>query len=305
LFYQLLGVVYLHKKISMHKFSGTGVAMITPFNLDGSIDWDSLKKTIHHLTTGKIEYIVVLGTTGETATLSSAEKQEVFRFVAENNIGNLPLVAGIGGNYTQGVLNDFKQTNLEGYSAILSVSPYYNKPTQQGLYQHYQALNDAAPLPIIMYNVPGRTGMSVSAETTLKIAENCKNIFATKEASGNFDQFNQILKYKPNGFELISGDDGIALPMIACGAIGVISVVANAYPQVFSDMIRLCLKGDFENAKPLHFKLTDIINSMFADGSPSGVKAYMSKMGICKNAVRLPVVPVSTAMLDKIKTMLL
>jgi 4-hydroxy-tetrahydrodipicolinate synthase len=289
----------------MNKFTGTGVAMITPFNADASIDWNSLKNTIQHLTKGGIEYIVVLGTTGESATLSKEEKQQIFSFVAENNTGNLPLVAGIGGNYTQEVIDGYAAFNLDGYSAILSVSPYYNKPNQNGLYAHYKALNDVAPLPIIMYNVPGRTGMNVSAETTLKIAETCKNIIATKEASGNFDQIMQILKYKPQGFEVISGDDGITLPMIACGASGVISVVANAYPQVFSDMVRLCLKGDFEAAKPLHYKLTDIINSMFVEGSPSGVKAYMSQMGICQNTFRLPVVGVSDPMMNKIKSMML
>ncbi len=286
-------------------FKGTGVAMITPFNADASIDWASLKNTIQHLTKGGIDYIVVLGTTGETATLSKEEKQQVFSFVAENNINKLPLVAGIGGNNTQEVIEGYNKTNLEGYSAILSVSPYYNKPSQNGLFAHYKALNDVAPLPIIMYNVPGRTGMNVSAETTLKIAENCKNIIATKEASGNFDQIMQIIKHKPTGFNVISGDDGITLPMIACGATGVISVVANAYPQEFSDMVSLCLKGDFTAALPLHYKLTDIINSMFVEGSPSGVKAYMSQMGICKNTFRLPVVAVSDVMMENIKKLML
>lgn len=286
----------------MSLFAGTGVAMITPFNSDGSIDWESMKKTIKHLTAGKVEYLVILGTTGETATLSTSEKQQVFSFVAENNEGKLPLVAGIGGNYTQEVLDAYKKFDLKGYNAILSVSPYYNKPSQNGLYQHYKALNDAAPLPVIMYNVPGRTGMNVSAETTLRIAADCKNIIATKEACGNFDQIMQIIKYKPQGFEVISGDDGITLPMIACGASGVISVVGNAYPQLFSDMVRLCLKGDFAAARPLHYKLTDIINSMFAEGSPSGVKAYMSEMGICKNEFRLPVVPVGDGLQQKIKS---
>ena len=286
-------------------FKGTGVAMITSFNPDGSIDWVSLKNTIHHLTTGGINYIVVLGTTGETATLSKEEKQQVFSFVAENNTNNLPLVAGIGGNNTQDVIEGYNKTNLEGYSALLSVSPYYNKPSQNGLFAHYKALNDVAPLPVIMYNVPGRTGMNVSAETTLKIAENCKNIIATKEASGNFDQIMQLIKYKPTGFNVISGDDGITLPMIACGASGVISVVANAYPKHFSDMVSLCLKGDFTAAQPLHYKLTDIINSMFVEGSPSGVKAYMSQMGICKNIFRLPVVSVSDAMMENIKKLML
>ena len=285
----------------MQQFSGTGVAVITPFNNDNSIDFESLKKTIDHLTKGKVEYLVILGTTGESATLSSEEKQQVFSFVAENNGGKLPLVAGIGGNYTQQVTDNFKKFNLDGYNAILSVSPYYNKPNQNGLYEHYKAINDATPLPVIMYNVPSRTGMNVSAETTLKIAENCKNIIANKEASGNFDQIMQIIKYKPEGFEVISGDDGIALPMIACGCSGVISVVANAYPLLFSDMIRFCLQGDFAAARPLHYKLTDVINTLFAEGSPSGVKAYMSEMSICKNTFRLPVVAVTNELQSKIK----
>lgn len=289
----------------MNKFGGTGVAMITPFMEDGSIDWNSLTRTIQHLIHGKVEYIVVLGTTGESATLSPEEKHQVFRFVAEKNEGRVPLVAGIGGNYTQAVLEGYKKIDLEGYDAILTVSPYYNKPNQSGLYQHYKALNDAAPLPVIMYNVPGRTGMNVSAETTVRIAEDCKNIIATKEASGNFDQIMQIIKYKPAGFEVISGDDGIALPMIACGASGVISVVANAYPLLFSDMIRLCLKGDFAVARPLHYQLTDIINTMFAEGSPSGLKAYMSELGICSNTFRLPVVGVSDVLREKIKKLMI
>ncbi len=303
-FYQLQGYLYLHTNlITMSLFAGTGVAMITAFNIDGSIDWLSMEKTIKHITSGKVDYLVILGTTGETATLSTEEKQQVFSFVAHHNEGKLPLVAGIGGNYTQNVIDGYKKFDLAGYSAILSVSPYYNKPSQSGLYQHYKALNDASPLPVIMYNVPGRTGMNVSAETTLRIAQDCKNIIATKEACGNFDQIMQIIKYKPDGFEVISGDDGITLPMIACGATGVISVVANAYPLLFSDMVRLCLKGDFVAARPLHYKLTDVIHSLFADGSPSGVKAYMSLMGICKNEFRLPVVPVSNEMMEKIKSL--
>ena len=193
---------------------------------------------------------------------------------------------------------------LEGYDAILSVSPYYNKPRQEGIFQHYRAINDAAPLPVIMYNVPGRTGMSVSAETTLRIAENCKNIIATKEASGNFDQLNQIMKNKPEDFMLISGDDGITLPMIALGAKGVISVVANAYPGDFSEMVRLCLAGKFAEALPLHLKYTDVINSMFSEGSPSGVKEYLKQMGLCSTDCRLPVVPVSEKHAAYIKTLM-
>lgn len=286
------------------KFTGTGIAIVTPFHEDGKIDWASFGQLIEFWIKGKIEYLVVLGTTGESATVHGIEKQEVFSFVAKQVAGRVPLVAGIGGNDTQEVIEAFKKFDLSGYDAILSVSPYYNKPNQEGILQHYKALDATTPLPIIMYNVPGRTGMNVTADTQLRIANECKNIFATKEASGNFDQLNQLLKYKPANFMVISGDDPITLPMIAMGADGVISVVGNAYPYEFSEMVRLCLKGDYDKAKLLHFKYTDIIASMFAEGSPSGVKAYLAEMGLCKNAFRLPVVSVSTKHLDKIKELI-
>ena len=286
------------------KFTGTGIAIVTPFQEDGKIDWENFAGLIEFWIKGKVEYLVVLGTTGESATVHGTEKQEVFSFVAKQVAGRVPLVAGIGGNYTQEVIDGFKKFDLKGYDAILSVSPYYNKPNQEGIFQHYKALNAVTPLPIIMYNVPGRTGMNVTADTQLRIAHECKNIFATKEASGNFEQINQILKYKPADFMVISGDDPITLPMIALGAEGVISVVANPYPYEFSEMVRLCLKGDFEKAKSLHFKYTDVIASLFAEGSPSGVKAYLAEMGLCKNAFRLPVVSVSDKHLEKIKELI-
>lgn len=286
------------------KFTGTGIAIVTPFQENGKIDWENFAGLIEFWIKGKVEYLVVLGTTGESATVHGDEKQEVFSFVARQVAGRVPLVAGIGGNDTHEVLDGFKTFDLKGYDAILSVSPYYNKPNQEGIFQHYKTLDAVTPLPIIMYNVPGRTGMNVTADTQLRIAHDCINIFATKEASGNFDQINQILKYKPADFMVISGDDPITLPMIALGAEGVISVVANAYPYEFSEMVRLCLKGDFEKAKPFHFKYTDIIASMFAEGSPGGVKAYLAEMGLCKNAFRLPVVSVSDKHLDKIKGMM-
>ncbi|MFV0606025.1 MAG: 4-hydroxy-tetrahydrodipicolinate synthase [Niabella sp.] len=287
------------------KFTGTGIAIITPFLEDNrTIDWSTLDNLIDFWIENKVEYLVVCGTTGESATLTREEEQEVFTFVKEHTRGRVPLVAGVGGNDTYEVLEAFKEMDFSGYDAILSVAPYYNKPRQEGLYQHYKALNDATPLPIIMYNVPGRTGMNVSAETTLRIANDCKNIFATKEASGNFDQINSIMKNKPEAFMVISGDDGIALPMIACGAKGVISVVANAYPRDFSEMIRLCLQGNFAEALPIHLKYTDVITSMFTDGNPSGVKQYLFEMGRCKNTMRLPVVPVSAAHAKKISGMM-
>lgn len=286
------------------KFTGTGIAIVTPFHEDGKIDWASFGQLIEFWIKGKIEYLVVLGTTGESATVHGIEKQEVFSFVAKQVAGRVPLVAGIGGNDTQEVIEAFKKFDLSGYDAILSVSPYYNKPNQEGIFQHYKALDAATPLPIIMYNVPGRTGMNVTADTQLRIANECKNIFATKEASGNFDQLNQLLKYKPANFMVISGDDPITLPMIALGAEGVISVVGNAYPYEFSEMVRLCLKGDYDKAKLLHFKYTDIIASMFTEGSPSGVKAYLAEMGLCKNTFRLPVVSVSDKHLVKIRELM-
>lgn len=287
------------------KFSGTGIAIVTPFLEDSrSFDWESYEKLINFWIENKADYLVACGTTGESATLTREEEQEVFSFVNKITAGRVPLVAGVGGNDTYEVLEAFKTIDFTGYDAILSVSPYYNKPRQEGIYQHYKAMSEASPLPIIMYNVPGRTGMSVSAETTLRIARDCKNIFATKEASGNFDQINQIIKNKPEDFMVISGDDGITLPMIACGANGVISVVANAYPKEFSNMVRLCLEGKFAEALPLHLKYVNVINSMFAEGSPSGVKQYLVEMGLCKNYMRLPVVPVSDDYAGKIRELM-
>lgn len=274
-------------------FNGTGVAIVTPFLENGDIDELGLGKLIEHLIAGQVDYLVVLGTTGENATLDKEEKQKVFSLVNQINNGRLKLVAGIGGNNTKAITTDLTNFDLSGYSAILSVSPYYNKPSQEGIYQHYKAINEATPLPIIMYNVPGRTGMNITTETTLRIARDCKNIIATKEASGNMEQIMQIIKDKPAGFEVISGDDGITLPLIACGAIGVISVVANAYPLQFSTMVNHCLNGNFTKARPIHEKMLPIIQSMFAEGSPSGVKYYLSKLNIVKETFRLPVVGVS------------
>ena len=286
------------------KFTGTGIAIVTPFNEDATIDWKSFSNLIEFWIKGKVEYLVVLGTTGESATIHGKEKQEVFAFVNKIAAGRVPLVAGLGGSDTTEVIKWVKEFDLTGYNAILSVSPAYNKPNQEGIFQHYKALNATTPLPIMMYNVPGRTGQNVSGETTVRIAKECKKIFATKEACGNFDQINYIIKNKPNDFMVISGDDPITLPMIACGAEGLISVVANAYPLEYSEMVRLCLAGKFTEAQSLHYKYTDIIVSMFAEGSPSGVKAYLSQMGLCKNTFRMPVWPVSASHQQKIKELM-
>jgi 4-hydroxy-tetrahydrodipicolinate synthase len=286
------------------KFTGTGIAIITPFHFNKEIDWESFNHLIEFWIRGNVEYLVVLGTTGESATILGKEKQEVLSFVKEKVTGRLPLVAGIGGNNTDEVLESCSSFDLTGYDAILSVSPYYNKPNQEGIFQHYKALNNASPLPIIMYNVPSRTGMNVTAETTLRIAAECNKIFATKEACGNFDQINKIIKNKPGDFMVISGDDAITLPMIACGAEGLISVVANAYPKDYADMVRLCLAGKYTEAQKIHYRYTDIIASLFADGSPGGIKAYLKEMGLCNDSVRLPLWPVSDAHQAKIKELM-
>ena len=290
--------------MTKHPFSGTGVAIVTPFLENGDIDQSGLERLVEHLVNGKVDYLVALGTTGENATLNKEEKQLVFTLVNQFNKGKVKLVAGIGGNDTRAVIEAFSSFDLTGYSAILSVSPYYNKPNAEGIFQHYKALSDAAPLPLIMYNVPGRTGMNVSTATTLRIANACKNIIATKEASGNMEQIMQIIKDKPDGFEVISGDDGITLPIMACGAIGVISVVGNAYPKLVSDMVRSCLDGKFAEARPAHEKMLPLISSMFAEGNPSGIKAYLSELGITKNTFRLPVVGVSDALMQTIQSLM-
>jgi 4-hydroxy-tetrahydrodipicolinate synthase len=285
-------------------FSGTGIAIVTPFNEEGAIDWASLQRCLDFWIQGGVEYLVVMGTTGESATIHGEEKQAIFSFVQDYTAGRIPLVAGIGGNDTQEVIHALTHFDLTGYSAILSVSPYYNKPNQEGIFQHYKLIDQHTPLPVIMYNVPGRTGQSITAATQLRIARECKSVFATKEASGNMDLILQLLRDKPADFMVISGDDPITLPLIAAGACGVISVVANAFPKEFSEMVRFCLAGDFENARPIHNKYLEIIAALFAEGSPAGIKALMAEMGLCKNTFRMPVWPVSASHQEKIKLLL-
>ncbi|WP_025144505.1 4-hydroxy-tetrahydrodipicolinate synthase [Pedobacter jeongneungensis] len=280
----------------MNKFQGTGVALVTPFNTDGSVDYNGLKNLINHLVDGGIDYLVSLGTTGETATMTKDEKKKVWAYTAEINNNRLPLVAGIGGNNTLAVAEDIKSFDTTGYSAILSVSPYYNKPTQEGIYQHYKHLAEISPLDLILYNVPGRTGSNMSPETTCRLAHDFKNIIATKEASGSFDQFNQIMRDKPKDFLLISGDDPVTLPMIALGAAGIISVIGNALPKQFTDMVNLCLAGDYKAALPAHLSLIEFTRLAFAEGNPAGVKAALKHLGICGDTVRLPLVKASSAL---------
>ncbi|ARS38526.1 4-hydroxy-tetrahydrodipicolinate synthase [Sphingobacteriaceae bacterium GW460-11-11-14-LB5] len=280
----------------MNKFQGTGVALVTPFNTDGSVDYNGLKNLINHLVDGGIDYLVSLGTTGETATMTKDEKKKVWAYTAEINNNRLPLVAGIGGNNTLAVAEDIKSLDAAGYSAILSVSPYYNKPTQEGIYQHYKYLAEISPLDLILYNVPGRTGSNMSPETTCRLAHDFKNIIATKEASGSFDQFNQIMRDKPADFLLISGDDPVTLPMIALGAAGIISVIGNALPKQFSDMVKLCLAGDYKAALPAHLGLIEFTRLAFAEGNPAGIKAALKHLGVCGDTVRLPLVKASASL---------
>ena len=284
----------------MNKFYGTGIAIVTPFQTNGQVDYDGLKNVINYLIDGGVEYIVSLGTTGETATLNHDEKEKIWQFTAEVVSGRVNLVAGIGGNNTLEVVEQIKQFKISGYDAILSVSPAYNKPTQEGIYQHYKAIAEISPLPIILYNVPGRTGSNINAETTVRLANDFKNIIGIKEASGNFDQFNQIMRDKPEDFLFISGDDPVTLPMMALGAVGVISVIGNALPHQFSDMVRTLLAGDYKAAQKTHAQLIDFTRLMFVEGSPAGVKTALKHLGICGDTVRLPLAPVSMATVNKI-----
>ena len=282
-------------------FTGTGVAIVTPFTKSGEVDYPALTKLVEHLIKGRVEYIVVLGTTGETATLSKEEKQQVISHIVKATHKRIPLVLGVGGNNTAELVEQLKKDNLSDFSAILSVSPYYNKPSQEGIYQHYKALSKASPLPIILYNVPGRTASNIAWDTTIRLAKEFKNIIAIKEASGNMDQCMKIIKHRPDNFLIISGDDTLTLPLIASGADGVISVVANAYPKDFSDMVRSALVHDFKTAQKLHYKLLDITEQLFADGNPGGVKVVLDLKKITKTYVRLPLVEPNEHVKAKLK----
>jgi 4-hydroxy-tetrahydrodipicolinate synthase len=282
-------------------FTGTGVAIVTPFTTKKDIDFPALTKLVEHLIKGRVEYIVVLGTTGETATLSKEEKQQVIAHIIKATKKRIPLVLGVGGNNTAELVIQLKKDDLSGFDAILSVSPYYNKPSQEGIYQHYKAIANASPLPIILYNVPGRTASNITAETTLRLANEFKNIIAIKEASGNIEQCMKIIKYRPDNFLIISGDDNLTLPLIASGADGVISVVANAYPKDFSDMVRFALVHDLKNAQKLHYKLMEITEQLFADGNPGGVKVVLAQKKITQTTVRLPLVEPNDTVKAKLK----
>ncbi len=278
-------------------FTGTGVAIVTPFTNKGDVDFPALTKLVEHLIKGRVEYIVVLGTTGESATLSKEEKQQVIAHIVKVNKKRVPLVLGVGGNNTAEIVHSLKKDDLSAFSAILSVSPYYNKPSQEGIYQHYKAIAKASPLPIILYNVPGRT----SSNMAIRLAKEFKNIIAIKEASGNLEQCMKIIKHRPDNFLIISGDDNLTLPMIASGADGVISVVANAYPKDFSDMVRHALIHDIKTAQKLHYKLMEITEQLFTDGNPGGIKHVLALKNITKSNVRLPLVEPNDSVKAKLK----
>lgn len=284
----------------MKNFNGTGVALVTPFKSDKSIDYNSLEKLVNYVIDGGVNYLVVMGTTAENPTLSAIEKETVIKFIIEKNASRVPVVLGIGGNNTNVVIENINKIDFKGIDAILSVAPYYNKPNQNGLYEHFAAIAENSSLPIILYNVPGRTGVNISSLTTLKLAKNFKNIIAIKEASGNLDQIMEIIEKKPDGFEVISGDDGLTLPLISVGVIGVISVVANALPKDFSNMVNLALSSKFNEAKKEHYKMLDFTRLIFAEGSPAGVKYALKKLNVIENYLRLPLVPISDELSLKI-----
>lgn len=269
------------------KFSGLGVAMVTPFAKDGAVDIAALKKLTNHLCNGGADFLVVMGTTGENPVLSDTEQRQILDAVLETNAGKLPVVFGMGGNDTRALCNRISNFDFSGVDGILSASPYYNKPNQQGIYEHYCMLASQTDLPVIIYNVPGRTGSNISAETTLRLAE-VSNIIATKEASGNFSQCMEIIKHKPDGFAVISGDDAYTLPFISMGMDGVISVIGNAFPTTFGKMVQLAISGNFAEARIYHYQLLDMMHTIFEDGSPGGIKVILNKLGICEEWLRLP-----------------
>jgi 4-hydroxy-tetrahydrodipicolinate synthase len=287
----------------MALLSGVGVALVTPFRPDFSVDFEALDRLIEYVIKGRVNYIVTLGTTGEVATLSEKEKLEILKFTYEVVKGRVPVIVGIGGNNTAELIECIKTWPLEKAAAILSVSPYYVKPSQEGIYQHYAAIARATDKNIILYNVPGRTSSNITAATTLRLANDFKNIIGTKEASGNMEQCIRLAKDRPEGFLLISGDDHITLPLIACGFDGVISVAANCFAADFSRLVHYALEGNFAEANHFQHKLLDGIDLLFAENNPAGVKAFLSEMGLIENVLRLPLVPLSAPVLEKVRAL--
>ena len=285
-------------------FKGLGIALVTPFKTDGSIDYAALKRLIEYQTDNGADFLCILGTTSESPCLDQEERAEIKRFVVEVNQGRLPVLMGCGGNNTKAVVKDLQSFDLRGVDGILSVCPYYNKPSQEGLYRHFKMIADNCPLPVVLYNVPGRTGINLKSETTVRLANDCRNIVAVKEAGGSLEQVDEIIKNKPAHFDVLSGDDALTFPMIASGAAGVISVIGNALPREFSRMIRLEFNGEYEPARKIHHRFTELYSLLFVDGNPAGVKALLHEMGFIENELRLPLVPTRVATVQKMAAIL-
>ena len=285
-------------------FKGLGIALVTPFKTDGSIDYAALKRLIEYQTDNGADFLCILGTTSESPCLDQEERTEIKRFVVEVNQGRLPVLMGCGGNNTKAVVKELQSFDLRGVDGILSVCPYYNKPSQEGLYRHFKMIADNCPLPVVLYNVPGRTGINLKSETTIRLANDCRNIVAVKEAGGSLEQVDEIIKNKPSHFDVLSGDDALTFPMIASGAAGVISVIGNALPREFSRMIRLEFNGEYEPARKIHHRFTELYSLLFVDGNPAGVKALLHEMGFIENELRLPLVPTRVATVQKMAAIL-
>lgn len=285
-----------------NKFLGTGVALVTPFHDDLSVDHQALANIVNHNIENGVEYLVISGTTGESVTITKQEKKDIITTIAKTNNNRVPMVLGIGGNNTAEIINEIKTTDLSIFDAILSVSPYYSKPTQEGVYQHFKAVAEACPIPIILYNVPGRTSSNMLPETTVRLAKDFSNIIAVKEASNNVGQYLRLLKIKPADFLVISGDDDLALPVVLAGGAGVISVIGQAYPKDFSSMIRLGLEGKAKESFELHYKLMDVTSAIFSENNPAGIKGLLNVLGFCNDTVRLPLVPATAELKAKFKT---
>mgnify|MGYP003532251653 FL=1 len=285
-------------------FKGLGIALITPFNEDGSVDYPTLSKLVEYQLKNGADFLCILATTGETPCLTADEKKQIKDTIVSTVHGRVPIPMGCGGNNTAAIVEELKTGDFSGIDGVLSICPYYNKPSQEGLYQHFKAISAATKMPIVLYNVPGRTGVNMTAATTVRLARDCKNIVAIKEASGNLEQVDEIIKNKPSSFDVISGDDALTFPMISCGAVGVISVIGNALPKEFSKMIRLEFKGEYEAARKIHHRFTDLFSLLFVDGNPAGVKCVLSEMGMIKNILRLPLVPTRITTMQRISEIL-
>ena len=280
-------------------FKGLGIALVTPFKQNGEVDYESLLRLVEYQLENGADFFCILATTGETPTLSAEEKLRIKNLVVEKVQVRVPILMGCGGYNTAAVVEELRNGDFKGIDGVLSVCPYYNKPSQEGLYQHFKAIAAATSLPVVLYNVPGRTGVNMKAETTVRLARDCQNIVAIKEASGNLEQVDEIIKNKPRDFDVISGDDSLTFPMVSCGAVGVISVIGNALPREFSKMIRLQMRGEYEPARKIHHRFTDLFSLLFVDGNPAGVKAMLHEMGFIENVLRLPLVPTRISTLQR------